>query len=301
MSQNVLLWLGPVSTEIIIPNPKTEPDVPPVLPADWAVKTCNKGTNGGTGSDAFKNWALELGPDPISRLAPKASRVVIAGFSAAHGAIEVILGRATTDPRIVGLLALDAYYSAWKVHTPKPGYLAWLQVAMARGLPAWLTTSTHHPPQHPSASESIQPLAKALELQEVEVPSALRGEGLPVPLARGRGSVVWLDYTAQLKHTDHAWKLARPALRSGPFFSAVPQTQSMAPAAPQPPAHGNALPKPPPAPAPMPARSNALPSPPAPPPAPVPPPPPSSSWGAAEVALGITAVFGLGWFLLRRP
>lgn len=272
----VVLWLGPVSTAMIRP----------AVDNTWDVRTYNTGANGGIGSAAFAEWARSLGADPLTRLAGNnAGRIVLAGFSAAHGAFEVILARAAAmrDSRLAGLLACDAYYSAWNVATPKPGYLAWLQMALEWNLPAWLSTSTNHPKEHPSATESIRPLVEALGLRESAPPSVLLTDELPVPRAHGRGSVVWLDYGAQLKHAEHATRFGPIAMRDGPFlhasssFASEPSTPAHAARAS---AISHALPQ---APAPSPAPG----------PAPVPPPAPSSGGGA--VLLGVAAAVGLGF------
>lgn len=214
---DVLLWIGPVSKDMLVDDPG-KPSGKPVLPDSWEIKTCQ-----GSRSDTMKEWALSLGPEPLQRLVPKAERIVIAGFSAGHGAIEILLGRSVNDSRLVGLLALDAYYSAWRVTTPKPGYLAWCRAAAMRGLPAWLTTSSHHPAAHPGASESIQPLVKALGMvASDDVPTALTFANAPVPKVKRANSVLWLDYGAQIPHKDHVHLLARHALANGPFLQTQP-------------------------------------------------------------------------------
>lgn len=277
---DVVLWMGPVATDMIRPY----------VPAQWRIVTNNHGANGGIGSAAFAQWARTLGPDPLTRLAgPSARRIVLAGFSAAHGAFDVILGRAADmhDQRLVGLFAADAYYSAWNVSTPKLGYEAWLRIALERGLPAWLTVSTHHPASHPSASESIKPLVTALGLRQTEPPSILSddrlvvGEQIPEPKAFGRGSVQVLDYGASFKHAEHATRLAPVALQGGPFLKAAyagsasyaPQSQNIAvgPASPTP--------------GPMPA-----------------PPSPSSgseAGGAGGIIVAGLVVLGFGWLVAR--
>jgi predicted esterase len=75
----VVLWIGPVWPGII----------KGAVPADWSILTFDDHKVGGNGSNAYKNWALSLGPDPLSRVAPNAQQIVVAGFSRAHGAIEV--------------------------------------------------------------------------------------------------------------------------------------------------------------------------------------------------------------------
>ncbi len=203
---NTVLWIGPVWPDLIAP----------AVPTDWAIRTIDDHITGGNGSDAYKRWALGLGNDPLSKLAPDAREIVIAGFSRGHGAIEVLLGLAAAkrDKRITGLLALDSYYTAWGVNEPKLGYLAWCQLALQNGLPAIFTTSTHHPTQYPSSSESIKPLARALSLAETKPLG-----GVPEPArTMGRGSVFWLDYEARFRHEDHAIKLGQPFLSIGAYF-----------------------------------------------------------------------------------
>lgn len=203
---NTVLWIGPVWPALIAP----------AVPTDWAIRTIDDHITGGNGSEAYKRWALGLGNDPLSKLAPDAREIVIAGFSRGHGAIEVLLGLAAgrRDARVTGLLALDSYYSAWGVKEPKLGFLAWCQIALQNGLPAIFTTSTHHPAQYPSSSESIKPLAQALSLTETRPLS-----GVPEPARTiGRGTVFWLDYEARFRHEDHAIKLGQPFLSIGAYF-----------------------------------------------------------------------------------
>jgi len=247
MSEKVLLWVGPVAKNNLV-DPPDKPSGKPVLPTSWDIITCNiNGT--GKGSDQFKAWALSLGPEPLVRLAPDAKQIVIAGFSAGHGAIEVILGQSVNDKRLVGLCALDAYYVGWNNTTPKPGYLAWCQAAIARGLPAWLTTSSHHPKEYPGGSTSIAPLADALNLlPSTEVPYAFQFDNAPIAKVRRNKSVAWFDFGAQITHKDHVHLLARHALANGPFLrtnpapvAATAPIAARAPGAPTPPqpASGN--------------------------------------------------------------
>lgn len=225
MSDKVVFWIGPVWPQIIAP----------AVPSDWSILTFDDRVAGGNGSDTYKSWALSLGSDPLSRLAPNARQILIAGFSRAHGAIEVFLGRAAAnrDNRINSLVALDSYYSGLGVTQAKPGYLSWCNLALERNLTVIFTTSSGHLPTHQSASDSIKPLAQALGLRETRVAIP----NLPAPAkAFGRGGVLWLDYQDRVKHEDHALKLAEPIFSTGvPFRSPTnqpsrPTQQAFAPA-----------------------------------------------------------------------
>jgi hypothetical protein len=204
--QKVVLWIGPVWPGIIRS----------AVPAEWSILTYDDHKAGGNGSEAYKNWALSLGPDPLSQLAPKAQQIVIAGFSRAHGAIDVLLGRAAAigDSRITSLVALDAYYSAVGNTQPKAGYLNWCTLALSRNLPVVFTSSSGHRPIEQSASTSLVPLATALQLRAAKIAIP----GLPEPAKSfGRGSIIWLDYEAKFRHEQHPLVLG-PAL----FSTGVP-------------------------------------------------------------------------------
>ncbi|TXH50447.1 MAG: hypothetical protein E6Q97_20455 [Desulfurellales bacterium] len=196
----------------------------------WTLKTYNqpyKNDPKRIGSQAFGEWANTLGSDPLTALAgPDATRIVMAGFSAAHGAHEVILGKVALrkDPRLVGLYAADSYYSAWGVQTPKPGHRAWLRMAIEYGLPAWFSTSTRHPAAHPSATESFLIMANSLGMLPVDYDKELSGNDVPDPRSvRKQGSVMWFEYGDSLQHPEHATKLAPIALSKGPFVRVSPQ------------------------------------------------------------------------------
>jgi hypothetical protein len=259
-----VFWIGPVWPGIIAP----------AVPKDWTILTFDDRVAGGNGSEAYKNWALSLGADPLSRLAPSARQILVAGFSRAHGAIEVLLGRAAAarDPRITALLALDSYYSALGVTQPKPGFLGWCELAAERNLPVVFTTSSGGLATHQSASDSIKPLAQALMLTE----TTLAIPNLPTPVnTLGRGSILWLDYQNRVRHEDHALKLAPPLLATGvPFRPFVDK-----PIAPPPAAHAARLPS-----SPVPQMSSPS----------SPQTSSSSSSPALGVAVGLFAVAGLG-------
>lgn len=201
-----VIWVGPVSTA----------NIASAVPASWEIKTYNRGANNGLGSTAFREWAQTLGADPLTALAPKADQIILAGFSAAHGATEVILEKVAVrqDKRLRGLLAVDSYYVNSANHTPKPGHLAWLrQIITARdGRKAWFTTSTFDGPGYLSARDSFAILADALDLRIGT--GGLLPVAMPPPyLARYRDPVLWLDYQQEFKHVEHATKLAPTALK----------------------------------------------------------------------------------------
>ncbi|HRI66363.1 MAG TPA: hypothetical protein PK156_19075 [Polyangium sp.] len=277
--QKVVLWIGPVWPGIIRG----------AVPQDWSILTFDDQKAGGNGSNAYKNWASSLGPDPLSQIAPNAQQIVVAGFSRAHGAIDVLLQRAAAanDNRVTSLVALDAYYSAVGNNQPKPGYLNWCMLALARNLPVVFTTSSGHRDVEQSASASLLPLAKTLQLQPVKVSIP----GLPEPAKSfNRGSILWLDYEARLRHEQHPLVLG-PALFSTGIPFRTPANEVLRPAQ----AVAPPLQTPPPR---SPARAVAprqqrlvVPS----------PTPPSDGPGAG-IALGLMLLAGLGAmaFSLRR-
>lgn len=203
---NTVLWLGPVSTS----------NISSAVPSSWDVRTYNKGADGGLGSSAFRDWALGLGSDPLTALAPGAERVILAGFSAAHGATEVILEKvvARQDRRLRGLLACDSYYVANGNTTPKPGHLAWLReiIAARDGRKAWFTTSSYDGPGYLSARDSFEMLASRLDMGLADARRI--APTMPEPyLTWKAGPVVWFDYEQKFTHTEHATKLASIALK----------------------------------------------------------------------------------------
>lgn len=215
----VVLWIGPVWPGIISG----------AVPADWSILTFDDHKAGGNGSNAYKNWALSLGPDPLSQIAPNAQQIVVAGFSRAHGAIDVLLGRAAAngDNRIASLVALDAYYSAVGNNQPKPGYLNWCMLAVARNLPVVFTSSTGHRDIEQSASSSLVPLANALQLRAAKVAIP----GLPEPAKSfSRGSILWLDYEARFRHEQHPLVLGPALFSTGIPFRTPPANEAPRPA-----------------------------------------------------------------------
>lgn len=205
--RNTVLWLGPVSTS----------NISGAVPSGWDIKTYNKGANGGIGSSAFRAWALDLGNDPLTALAPGADNIILAGFSAAHGASEVILEKVATnrDKRLRALLAVDSYYVSNTNTTPKPGHTHWLReiIAARDGRKAWFTTSTYDGPGYLSARDSFDMLADNIGMELAD--ARIVAPEMPEPyLAWKKGPVLWLNYEQKFTHTEHATKLAPQALKS---------------------------------------------------------------------------------------
>lgn len=203
-ASKVVLWLGPVSTD----------NIARAVPPGWIVKTVNHGPSGGIHVDDFRAWALSLGADPLTHIAPDAEQFILMTFSAGHGAADVILSRvaATNDPRLSGVIAVDSYYTNTAHDPPKPGFFAFGELAARDMRPFWITTSTSPNQARPSASECIVPLAHALRLRPVRAPP-----DMPRPVAAfGRGGVKWLDYRDLFTHRDHARLLAPAALGAWP-------------------------------------------------------------------------------------
>lgn len=196
-------------------GPVTAANLSGALPADWRLSVHNRGTSGGIGSSAFRDWALSLGDNPLTALGCRDEPVVLAGFSAAHGAHEVILGavHARRDERLVGLFGFDAYYTSFR-KAPKPGHFAWLSWVQhdPRGRVATFTTSSHQGADHPSASVSFRPLAAALGMTPASLSPPF---GTPPERGYAAGPLRWFDYGARYKHVEHATKLARPFVRAG--------------------------------------------------------------------------------------
>lgn len=283
--QKVVLWIGPVWPGIIRG----------AVPADWSILTFDDHKVGGNGSEAYKNWALSLGSDPISQIAPNAQQIVLAGFSRAHGAIDVLLAwtAANGDNRITSLVALDAYYSAVGNTQPKVGYLNWCTIALSRNLPVVFTSSSGHRPIEQSASASLKPLASALQLREAKVAMP----GLPEPAKSfNRGSILWLDYEARFRHEEHPLVLGPALFSTGvPFRPPVNEAFKPGQSVPFRPPANEAF-KPAQAPAQIVQRRPSATAPPQSSPS-----PPSDGLGAG-LALGVLLLAGLGAmaFSLRR-
>ena len=196
-----VLWIGPVSTS----------NIENALVPGWTIKTYNRGANDGIGSTAFRIWAESLGNNPISALAPGASEVILAGFSAAHGATEVILEKVAVnrDERLRAVVAADSYYVSTYNTTPKPGHLAWLReiIAARDGRRAIFTTSTFGGPGYLSARDSFDMLAANIGMELDD--AATCAPKMPAPyLCWKKGPVLWLNYEHEFSHVQHATKLA---------------------------------------------------------------------------------------------
>lgn len=196
----LVLWVGPVSASMLAGH----------VPDGWSLQTINHGPSGSIHSSDFRSWALSLGPDPLGRIAPNFDAVIVASFSAGHGASDVILERcaALGDDRLSGYLGADSYYLDSLASPPKPGHLAFGACAAHDGRPFWLTTSTHPNQARPSASACVASLSDALRLRRMRVPPSMP----PGASAHGRGGALWLDYGATFAHPEHATVLAPMAL-----------------------------------------------------------------------------------------
>jgi hypothetical protein len=200
---DLVLWCGPVAAQNLGTVRWRRPT---------HVLTVNEGI-GGFGSSHFAALGAALGARPLSALADRAGRslvaaprVAILGFSAAHGLLEAILRSPDAD-RVSALGAFDAYYTS---HTrqPKPGYLAFCRRAATGGALAIVTTSGQPggpgpdgQPLHPSGRDSFAPLAAELgQLGPVSPPSSVP----PGASVRGRAGFLWADYDQTHKHVQHA-------------------------------------------------------------------------------------------------
>ncbi len=212
---NTVIWLGPVSTA----------NISSAVPHSWDIRTYNRGANNGIGSSAFREWSETLGNDPISALAPGASEVILASFSAGHGATEVILQKVATndDDRLRAFLSCDSYYVSTTNTTPKPGHVAWLREIIRKddGRKALFTTSSYDGPGYLSARDSFEMLSRNIHMELRDYQSV--APWMPEPyLCHANGPVVWLNYENTFSHVEHATKLASITLdgwfRGGPMF-----------------------------------------------------------------------------------
>lgn len=204
MPRDVVIWFGPVATANLAPA---------VVGTEVSILTINGQVVAPDHAKAIKPsdftpWVSNLGPDPLGALLTKAhaDRAYLAAFSAGAGGLEGVLQRNAGDPRILGVLAADAYFGL----TIKPGYMAQAKACEAGGPPFWLTTGATKTPSGNSGAMSVKPFADALGMVEVATPAGMP----PTVLSRGKGSVVWLNYEALFDHIAHATKLAPDAIRA---------------------------------------------------------------------------------------
>lgn len=197
-----MLWMGPVQkhdlTRVFTP------------PEGWTVYTVGSQVARGEAAarpslgvvpEDFRVWArAHLGSDPLGellRLAGGAERAVLASYSAGHGLAEFLLAEGAEDARLRAAVLADSYYGL-DVHA---GSYAFGEAAIRDGRPFWLTTSNSFQLPHTpnSGARSVAGLADALGLGPVAMPAGMPPEGV----ARGRGSVLWMDYGGSYTHQGH--------------------------------------------------------------------------------------------------
>lgn len=219
---NCLIWCGPVSRSNLSRA---------VLPAESHVEVFNEGDDG-IGSSAFARLGRQFGS--LRRLLGSrgvnlddCATVTLAGFSAAHGLIEVLLRDPESFERTDVLLAADAYYTG-PSKTPKPGYRAYVDRAIAGQALCVLSTSSNAGPGYPSSDDAVRELVRDLGLSHRPPPGEL-GEELPVPADTvGAGGMLWLRFQDRLTHAEHATRLA-PVLLSNlvtPYLERRAEPQS---------------------------------------------------------------------------
>ena len=208
-STNLVLWCGPVSASNLAGA---------ALPAPARVLTISEGV-GGIGSTAFANLGRRYEGDLGELLAARkvdldsCATVTVAGFSAGHGLIEVLLRNSRSAARIDALVAADCYYTG-AGRGAKPGYHAYCERAAARKALCVLSTSGIGGPSYPSAEQAVGVLLEDFPLRPVDPPP-----DVPAPAsAVGAGGLLWLRYgdkygLGRKAHVMHATEIA-PAVLS---------------------------------------------------------------------------------------
>jgi hypothetical protein len=205
-----VIWAGPVSSSNLRGA---------LLPVPAKIVTVNQGAGGKIGSSAFAALGRNLGSarELLARHSvdlDACETLTLAGFSAAHGLLEVLLRDPETLSRTDALLSADAYYTS-PTKGVKPGYLAMAQKAAARRAVAVFTSSPIAGPGYPSGIDSIAPLMREVGVSPILPPPPTT----PPPVhALGAGSLWWLQYSRGFGHGAHATRLARQLinLRIGP-------------------------------------------------------------------------------------
>lgn len=214
----VVLWIGPVqaSTLELARWPSPAPQI----------VTIGAGANGGIGSNAFAQLGIDYrhrartplrgaleahGVDPDTN-----DRILVCGFSAAHGLIETILNTPADRERVSAVGAFDAYYTG-AAGTPKPGYRAFAELA-ANGARSMVMTSSNIPGGVglPTGADAAGKLLAGLGLEFI--PPRNIGKAV-CERAEGRGNLAWYVYAdrddkpdptanAKATHVQHATVLA---------------------------------------------------------------------------------------------
>lgn len=213
---HLLLWSGPVSAANVAGA---------ALPADSRLLVVNQGIDAKNpiGSTAFANvgrkyetlraFCSARGVD-----VGQFDTVSLAGFSAAHGLLELLLRDEDSAGRTTALLAFDAYYTSSALRV-KPGYRAFCERAVRGRALCVLSSSTFAGQNYPSCDRAVRELVRDLPLVESQCPARLRAAlsaaGLQLPLQTLiAGGLIWLRYGETLKHAEHATRLASPVLTS---------------------------------------------------------------------------------------
>jgi hypothetical protein len=208
---NLIAWVGPVSSSNLGPVPSTA-----------KLATVNRGIGGGIGSTDFRMLAT-LDGYPLERAAKSAGihwddveRLIILGFSAAHGWMDPVLREARYRERIVLVGACDAYFTN-ALLARKTGYAAAAADAIDGKYPFVMTSSPVAGPDYPSGNAAVAAFVAPFALEQRDVPTwcppgALAGQ------AQGSGLFTWIPYDnagGNLKHAHvkHATEVA-PALLS---------------------------------------------------------------------------------------
>lgn len=201
---HLILWLGPVSSAYLSGAR---------LPAPSRIVTINHGPNGGIGSSSFSALGKDvrsarelLGRHSVDL--DECETLTIAGFSAAHGLIEILMRDEETRERCIALVAADAYYTG-ATAAIKPGYDAFCRLAVAGEKLAVFSSSPIAGPTYPSCTDSLAPLMGQFELRPVSVTLD------PPPAESFRaGGLWWLQYAEgpPKGHEMHAKQVAPAVL-----------------------------------------------------------------------------------------
>lgn len=204
-SEHCFLWAGPVSSANLRGAH---------LPIPHRLVTVNHGPGGGIGSSSFSGLGKEVGSarELLARHSvdlDACASLTIAGFSAAHGLIEILMRDQETRDRTRALVAADAYYTGGS-GAIKPGYSAFCELAARGEKLAVFSSSPIAGPIYPSCTDSLAPMMGQFPLEPVRVTLT----PAPAQSFRARG-LWWLQYAEgpPKGHVMHATEVA-PAVLS---------------------------------------------------------------------------------------
>jgi hypothetical protein len=215
-----VIWSGPVSASNLAGAR---------LPLPSKIVTVNQGAAGGIGSSSFS--ALGRNAGSVRELLAKrgvdlddCASLTLAGFSAAHGLIEVLLRDPETLERVSALVATDAYYTGGAGRV-KEGFAAFAAKAAAGKRLAVFSSSPIAGAGYPSCTDSLGPLMDRFDLAPVRV----KLDPQPARAFRRRG-LWWLQYDQGPPdgHVMHAKQVAPEILSEivAPYLSAWAATSS---------------------------------------------------------------------------